>query len=221
MRTPSRTPEGHPNRCLICGNEVVIEPSDNESHRPDAPCPHCGSLLWFREGSVEVSRPKSKYDKIREWMASCAETPKTFSNSRPIEIHQRLVEAILTLSDAIGGAIWIQNRKAFDIAFVSGIDRDWIRNNGLLGDSHQRLLRSIWEGKQAAAVPPFASRFAGRGGENPARCVLLCIPFQRKELKRQVYTSFEYVLEIFQRPELTDEAVLRELQTVRMYACMA
>ena len=40
----SRTPEGEPNECPICGHAVQIAPS-----RPpgDAPCPHCGHLLWF------------------------------------------------------------------------------------------------------------------------------------------------------------------------------
>jgi mannitol/fructose-specific phosphotransferase system IIA component (Ntr-type) len=40
----SRTPEGEPNRCPVCGHELRIDPS-----RPpgDAPCPDCGSLVWF------------------------------------------------------------------------------------------------------------------------------------------------------------------------------
>lgn len=44
MVIASRTPEGVPNRCPVCGNYLKIEPS-----RPtrDAPCPHCGHLLWF------------------------------------------------------------------------------------------------------------------------------------------------------------------------------
>jgi acyl carrier protein len=40
----SRTPEGQPNRCPICGQEVRVEPS---LFFGDAPCPSCGSLLWF------------------------------------------------------------------------------------------------------------------------------------------------------------------------------
>jgi acyl carrier protein len=39
----SRTPEGSPNRCPICGNLVRIEPS----LFGEAPCPCCGHLLWF------------------------------------------------------------------------------------------------------------------------------------------------------------------------------
>ena len=44
MEPSTRTPEGEPNRCPVCGKSLQIEPS-----RPpgDAPCPHCGSLLWF------------------------------------------------------------------------------------------------------------------------------------------------------------------------------
>jgi acyl carrier protein len=40
----SRTPEGVPNHCPVCGAEVWAEPT-----RPpgDAPCPQCGTLLWF------------------------------------------------------------------------------------------------------------------------------------------------------------------------------
>src|SRR5215469_14441842 len=44
MNIASRTPEGQPNVCPVCGKYVQIEPS---SPADDAPCPHCGSLLWF------------------------------------------------------------------------------------------------------------------------------------------------------------------------------
>jgi hypothetical protein len=44
MEPSTRTPEGVPNRCPVCGKGLQIEPS----HPPgDAPCPHCGCLLWF------------------------------------------------------------------------------------------------------------------------------------------------------------------------------
>jgi len=44
MEPSTRTPEGEPSRCSVCGKPLRIEPS-----RPpgDAPCPHCGHLLWF------------------------------------------------------------------------------------------------------------------------------------------------------------------------------
>ncbi|MGA2254912.1 MAG: hypothetical protein ABSG53_09635 [Thermoguttaceae bacterium] len=44
MEPSTRTPEGEPNHCPVCGKPLQVEPS-----RPpgDAPCPHCGHLLWF------------------------------------------------------------------------------------------------------------------------------------------------------------------------------
>ena len=48
----SRTPEGIPGECPVCGQTLVIEPS---LPTRDAPCPHCGCLVWFDEpDSVHV-----------------------------------------------------------------------------------------------------------------------------------------------------------------------
>ena len=44
MNPSSRTPEGQPHQCPVCGKHLVIEPS---LPLYDAPCPHCGCLLWF------------------------------------------------------------------------------------------------------------------------------------------------------------------------------
>jgi acyl carrier protein len=47
----SRTPEGVPNHCPICDTSICIEPS----HPPgDAPCPNCGTLLWFFNTSAGI-----------------------------------------------------------------------------------------------------------------------------------------------------------------------
>jgi acyl carrier protein len=45
----SRTPEGVPNHCPICDTLVCIEPTEPPG---DAPCPGCGTLLWFIETSA-------------------------------------------------------------------------------------------------------------------------------------------------------------------------
>src|SRR5262249_12921050 len=47
----SRTPEGVPNHCPICDSPIAVEPS-----RPpgDAPCPNCGTLLWFIRTPADV-----------------------------------------------------------------------------------------------------------------------------------------------------------------------
>jgi hypothetical protein len=51
----TRTPEGWPNHCNICGKDLSIFPSMFLTN--DAPCPHCGSLLWFEPPS-EPAVPK-------------------------------------------------------------------------------------------------------------------------------------------------------------------
>jgi anti-anti-sigma factor len=44
MVISSRTPEGTPNHCPVCGTHLRMEPSVPPG---DAPCPCCGHLLWF------------------------------------------------------------------------------------------------------------------------------------------------------------------------------
>lgn len=45
----SRTPEGSPHQCPICGGEVALDPSEISDDVADAPCPRCGHLLrWIR-----------------------------------------------------------------------------------------------------------------------------------------------------------------------------
>jgi len=39
----SRTPEGQPGRCPLCGADVSVLPAEPLG---DAPCPACGTLLW-------------------------------------------------------------------------------------------------------------------------------------------------------------------------------
>ncbi|TWT46057.1 acyl carrier protein [Phycisphaerae bacterium RAS1] len=43
MTISSRTPDGHPARCTVCGAQTLIDPSEPHG---DAPCPACGALIW-------------------------------------------------------------------------------------------------------------------------------------------------------------------------------
>lgn len=43
MNISSRTPEGFPSNCPLCGAATNLEFSDPAG---DAPCPNCGHLLW-------------------------------------------------------------------------------------------------------------------------------------------------------------------------------
>jgi anti-anti-sigma factor len=52
MDNSSRTPEGVPNRCPVCGHDVVV---DQSIPVQDAPCPHCGNVLLFPTGELTVN----------------------------------------------------------------------------------------------------------------------------------------------------------------------
>ena len=57
MIVSSRTPEGRPNHCPLCDKDLVLEPSLPFG---DAPCPHCGQLLWFMNVGSETRYFKNK-----------------------------------------------------------------------------------------------------------------------------------------------------------------
>jgi acyl carrier protein len=72
MTISSRTPEGDPNRCPICGNRVQIE-----SSKPfgDAPCPSCGHLLWFFGSDFtrhvfDRASAQSIHDQFIDWLVA-------------------------------------------------------------------------------------------------------------------------------------------------------
>ena len=54
----SRTPEGEPNVCPVCGHDFRLEPS-----RPpgDGPCPACGHLTWFPADSPRRAAYLNRY----------------------------------------------------------------------------------------------------------------------------------------------------------------
>ena len=72
MVISSRTPEGEPNQCPVCGKHVRIDPSPLFG---DAPCPNCGHLLWFYRLEAET--------RISTWEESS-------------KLRLRLIEAIAT-----------------------------------------------------------------------------------------------------------------------------
>jgi hypothetical protein len=51
MEISSRTTEGLPNECPICGKQVWIVPSVPPG---DSTCPHCGSTIWFPDATDTV-----------------------------------------------------------------------------------------------------------------------------------------------------------------------
>ena len=101
----SHTPEGQPNRCPICGNEPSGPPGD-------APCPRCGSLVWFsaavRENEwfvdqVEPLDVATKEEAIRSLIRRLGDLGLV-----PLDVSDEIVATIrdreeLGVADAVGG----------------------------------------------------------------------------------------------------------------------
>lgn len=51
MEIASRTPEGESGSCIVCGHSFYIDPA---TPCGDAPCPNCGTLLWFETPTDHV-----------------------------------------------------------------------------------------------------------------------------------------------------------------------
>jgi acyl carrier protein len=74
MRISSRTPEGVPGHCPLCDAVICLEPSGPVG---DAPCPYCGSLLWFvrlagqvqyyAQDEVNATKRQKIHDAIASW----------------------------------------------------------------------------------------------------------------------------------------------------------
>lgn len=106
MRISSRTPEGTPNRCPVCGHAVCIDPS----HPPgDAPCPDCGCLMWFcspAEWADDRDAVPSAADEVDRLLSAAEEVRlrRWQTGSMLVVATAALVVAYAAVMDAVGSA---------------------------------------------------------------------------------------------------------------------
>jgi acyl carrier protein len=89
MTISSRTPEGLPNRCPVCDNVVRVEPSGPFG---DAPCPSCGTLLWFIKHSGSAFYfAGEEADRVRGLIGTLL--------SSDLESHEQAIQKLKTILD--------------------------------------------------------------------------------------------------------------------------
>src|SRR5262249_44798084 len=126
-----RTPEGEPNHCPVCGAEVRLEPSGTAG---DAPCPNCGTLLWFnrtRNGIwfYEANLLEPIFEKVRNPVAAFVGMkpeeislttrlgPSSTPFAREVGVDSLdLVEVVMQLEEEFG--VTIADEDAADIETV-------------------------------------------------------------------------------------------------------
>ena len=104
MTVSSRTPEGQPNQCPLCGKSVRIEPSHPTN---DAPCPHCGHLLFFVR---DLDDSSVAYFYTNEYQAD--DVPDYILESVPISLGR---ENGVVPVDETGGSLVIASQRRLSI----------------------------------------------------------------------------------------------------------
>ncbi len=96
----SRTPEGLPHRCPVCGKLAALEPSYPGG---DSTCPSCGQLLWwFRDHFGTDIELRSRFGRdVAADSVDVMELLLQLEEEFEITIPDHEVEQIKTVGDAI------------------------------------------------------------------------------------------------------------------------
>jgi hypothetical protein len=112
VRPSSRTPEGSPVHCPLCGAESRIELSDPPG---DSVCPICGCHLWGfgdpAEQEVRASLQMMEEAKAKIQSNVNAFTEIVTSSTSLPAVGNALVECLTTSLAAYGAMFWIKRRK--------------------------------------------------------------------------------------------------------------
>jgi hypothetical protein len=193
MNPASRTPEGQPNRCPVCGRHVTIEPSIPPG---DAPCPYCNSLLWFAEGNVPARISGNSVEQTKTQIRALVAEIATLSkcNLGANEFCQEFLSRVVQALAAVGGAVWLLGQgRTLQLAYeinVSSRLLDSTCDESLL---HKRLLDYVIVTNCEQLVPPLSVATEERMGGNPTRQLLVISPLTRDN-------AVAGLVEIFQRP---------------------
>ena len=190
MTVSSRTPEGSPSRCPICGKAICLEPSPISD---DAPCPHCGCLIWF-----DVDAQRDVYDlvaetktRIRDWVSRLTQLSR--SPTDPVQYYQAMVRILVLALAAHGGAIWTRRGRSLELRSSVGIGDGGIAEHLLFEPSHSRLLDHAFDEGASFAVPPSRQVQIAEDQGNPTESLLLFSPVKRSAKPIAL-------VEVFQRP---------------------
>jgi acyl carrier protein len=113
VRVSSRTPEGEPNLCPVCGALICVEPSTPSC---DGPCPSCGVLLWFLRTSTgvrlyEINRIAAVRERIANILARTLHVGKEELERRVRSFEELrmdsldIVELVMELEEELGFTI--------------------------------------------------------------------------------------------------------------------
>jgi hypothetical protein len=214
MEISSRTPEGNSARCPVCGKPIRIEPSTVPT--PDAPCPHCGSLLWL------ANSPRPSFEETQKVLSRLLKEVAQLSAMRltPAAFYAGLLRRLLAPMAAPAGAVWLwRTPGALELQAEINMGQVGLDRTQSSWQMHDELLRQAAMRGQADLVWP-----RGRTGSpdqeglpaagNPTDHVVLFAPILVDE-------QVAGLVEVWQDPARTPEAQRGFLQFVKLMADLA
>ena len=196
MVPSSRTPEGRFNHCPFCKKEFRIEPSDPPG---DAPCSHCGCLIWFDPASSSEAAwdtVENTKKQIREMVRQIADLGLK-DNISIEEYYAAILPKVVASLAAEGGAIWRLPDDTIKLVFC--INREIVTMpENRFRNRHELLLQTAFHKAESMLVPP-GEDYGNEIGGNPSSYLLLLSPIIVNE-------KIVGLLEIFQRSEASSAA---------------
>lgn len=148
MTPSSRTPEGSPNRCGVCGKTAAI---DDATPIRDATCPFCGSLIWLAP-SERTAHKRNAPEVIVISADEVALLIKAIATLNEVAVGSlsRIVSAV----GALGGVIWSRSpNDEMNDSYAVGIAKS--EPEVVMNYEHAKLVRHIFQsrGKEIAIAP--------------------------------------------------------------------
>ncbi len=197
MVISSRTPEGDAHRCPVCGRDTRTDPSTVPTR--DAPCPHCGSLLWFDRGTLSsLAGGRKRVNRLVEEIAQLVQL-----NLAPPAYYAELLQRLLAALAAPAGAVWCRTGKEnLELQAQANLHCIGLDQSNPSRAMHDELLRQAFQG-QPLLVPPHwhaESTATGRipAGNGTGYVVLIAPFFRDRDVAR--------LIEVWQDPERSPEA---------------
>jgi hypothetical protein len=191
MQPASRTPEGWSNHCPVCGHDVTVDPTIPPG---DAPCPCCGSLLWFSENPRSHVSPESIERTKQQIRGLVGEiTQLSQSDLDESEFWPAFLQRVVQALAAVGGALWVLGEDSKpQLSYQINLSEKLLDEESEDAIRHFRLLDYIIQSKTGQLVPPLSSVGDERMGGNPTLQLLVIGPVGRGG-------RVQAVVEIFQR----------------------
>lgn len=192
MNISSRTPEGGPYRCDVCGKVSSIA---TYSSVGDATCPHCGSLLWISDAMRRDERvradPRARILALVNELAAESQLSIT-----PAAMLHSFLKRTIGAVGARAGIAWDASKREIKLLQAYPSEHAWLSR--LNHPVHLRYLRAMAaEPPEEAIIVPDDELTACF--DESTRCMVILASFRTPVISNGI-------IEVLQRPDTPVQA---------------